>query len=342
MLRGRSAAATKLLERLESLLESGIDMNKALEIISGSSDKTLSHLAKRCLKYTSAGGRSFTEAIKPYVNSGEYALLRAGEETGNLPYVIEKIKELRQLKSKAIGGLLGAITYPFFVLMLFFGMLYFVSSQAVENIVRGFGEEVKTPLLELMLFISKPAFIFTFFTFLALLIGTTLFVMLKVHRPFRARLDRFFPFSVYRFYQGVVFLYVYSVLLKNGYREEQTLELISRLSGYYKLIFPEVLKHIRAGRGIGDALKRSGYLIPDEETVDLLRSIQGTGTVFQERLPRVAERKIKEAAEKISKANKVVNTVALLVVGVLMMIYVSGFMGMVQGMMQKLLSVKGF
>lgn len=276
------------------------------------------------------------------MNAGEYALLKTGEEAGNLPYVISRIRKLREVKRKATGGLVGAVAYPFFVLFIFFGMIYFISSQAISQIVKGFGEKVQTPMLKLVLFISDPKVIALFFLTLFLITATLLIIMFKVHQPFRAKLDRFFPFSVYRFYQGVVFLYVYSILLKNGYREEQALELISKLSGYYRLVFAEVLKYIRAGKGIGDALRISGYHLPDEETVDLLRAIQGTGLVFQEKLPEIAEQKIEEVSERIKNANSVIRNIAILIVGVLIMIYVGGFMSMIQNVMQELLFKRSF
>lgn len=130
-----------------SLLESGIDIQRALSLLVEEQEK------KRVLEILEGilnnlvSGSSLADAMRMsgHFISYEYQSIRIGEETGRLKHVLQHLAKFYGDKVKLKRQLIGVFTYPAFVFAITLGVLYFMLNSVVpmfEDVFQQFGQEL--------------------------------------------------------------------------------------------------------------------------------------------------------------------------------------------------------
>lgn len=320
-------------EILETMIGSGLNLTEALEVLVKSRNKPLSKVAKEGLRAV-RGGKSLSDGLKKYLPLDEYSLLALQERSGSLIDGIRRLKKLREVKRRARNTFISSIAYPTFILVFLVGMLYILGGKISKEIVGLIGEQKfsQTPLY-IYYQLSRPhnlgMLVFSIVTPFVLLF---LFIF-KARGGYRRTLDKYFPFSIYRSFQGIVFLLTLSALMKSGFNITSAIEEIMRTSKYLKIMLIPIKRKMEGSENLGSAMLKTGIYLPNERTAEIL-SVVSMFTGLEEKLEFLAEKEIKSIISSISLAGKVLQMLALLLTGLV----VAGF---VLGMQATLSSIAG-
>lgn len=118
----------KLFRQLGSLLESGISIIRALDIIAARGNDTVAEISAS-IRGDLEQGLSFSKAIcklPAYFSSMVIQLVEAGEASGNLPYLLLKLADYYQQEREIRNFIINACLYPGMVmsLALFIGICF--------------------------------------------------------------------------------------------------------------------------------------------------------------------------------------------------------------------------
>ena len=156
-----------------TLLESGIDIQRALSILIEEQEKKNLIVVLEEMLASLTKGNSLSESCKmtTYFTSYEYQSIRIGEETGRLKIVLKHLSNYYADKVKLKRQLVGVFTYPIFVILITFGVLFFMLSSVVpmfEDVFKQFGQELP-PLTQKIIWLSKYFSTFMLYFILAIL-----------------------------------------------------------------------------------------------------------------------------------------------------------------------------
>lgn len=307
------------LVRLETMLKAGLTLRDALKLMG--KIKGAAKLAEDSLWSLEEEGKTFSDGIKKYLSPAEYALLRGGEKSNNLIFAISKVLYLRSAQKKIKSVFIGAMIYPASVLVLVLGALYYVANKVVpelesagiktEAVLRAYAYVLQPKIL-------LPLVVLAIAVFVGMIIFTTKFL-----GPYRRHTDRFFPFRIYRAWMGVIFFYLVSSLTKSGYTLADALEEIASSNSYFQWVVGDYLAYYRVSRNLGEAMLKSGFAIPDEESAELLEILSSFGK-FEDRLITIAEDMVEGYKKKAEAISKLVSMSTLMFAGILVVIFFVG------------------
>ncbi len=110
--------------QLSLLLSSGMSLDAALETITGVASKERHLSALRTLAGAVREGRTLAEGLRRlpgWFEAHHVAMIQAGEDSGRLPEVLQRINEQEERAQRLRQQLTAALTYP--VILLFVGTL---------------------------------------------------------------------------------------------------------------------------------------------------------------------------------------------------------------------------
>jgi general secretion pathway protein F len=120
---GRSASAreiTQFTRQLAMLLKAGLSLPRAVGLIEGETSGRRLKVLARNIHADIAGGKSLAEALEgrgrqfpPVLVS----MVRAGEASGTLPEVLDRIADTREREQKMRARLVSALLYPSFLVL---------------------------------------------------------------------------------------------------------------------------------------------------------------------------------------------------------------------------------
>lgn len=130
-----------------SLIESGIDMRRSIQLIIDEQEKKRIRIILDELQQKIVLGASLSEAMEQsgHFSAYEYQSVRIGEETGRLRNVLASLAIYFGDKVKLRRQLVSVFTYPAFVMCITFGVLYFMLNSVVpmfEDVFKQFGQEL--------------------------------------------------------------------------------------------------------------------------------------------------------------------------------------------------------
>ena len=140
-------AKEEFFKEFYALLESGIDMQRALSILIDEQANSKLHAVLDNIQKDLISGYSLSESLKKtsYFTPYEYQSIKIGEETGRLQIVLSHLAEYFSNKVKMKRQLISVFTYPSFVILITFGVLYFMLTSVVpmfEDVFNQFGQEL--------------------------------------------------------------------------------------------------------------------------------------------------------------------------------------------------------
>jgi len=118
---------------LSTLLEAGVDIRSALELIMNEQPKKKHKAIFGEIAREIENGSTLSAALrkKEYFTPYEYYSVQIGEETGKLIVVLKELAVYYQKKIKQGRQIIGAMTYPMIVLVVAFGAVSFMMAYVV-------------------------------------------------------------------------------------------------------------------------------------------------------------------------------------------------------------------
>lgn len=296
-----------------SLLESGVDIQRALSILIEEQEKKKLAAIMQQLSDDLIGGNSLAEAMRlsghftPY----EYQSVRIGEETGRLKIVLAHLNHFFSDKVKLRRQLVGVFTYPGFVIMITFGVLYFMLNSVVpmfEDVFRQFGQELPA-LTQKIIWLSRHFSAF-------LLYGCGAVLLLAIY-AYTQRKEVWYRKATGNFLMripvfGVLIRKIYiarfcqsmSLLLASRTPLVTSLELIEEMIGFYPIeeAVREIRKEILSGESLNTGLAK--FPIFDKRLVSLVKIAEEIN-----QLDTTFERLTKQNQEDIEFRTKLIGTI---------------------------------
>lgn len=263
-----------------SLLESGIDIQRALSILIEEQDKKKLTVVLQELSDKLVSGNSLAESMKQsgHFTPYEFQSVRIGEETGRLKIVLNQLNIFFSDKVKLKRQLIGVFTYPSFVILITFGVLYFMLNSVVpmfEDVFRQFGQELP-PLTQNIIWLSKNFSTFLLYGFGIAIAATIYFYTQRKEIWYRKAMGTFLikipvfgelikKIYIARFCQSM------SLLLSSRTPLVTSLEMVEEMIGFYPIeeAMSEIKKDILSGGSLHSGLAK--FSIFDKRLISLVK-----------------------------------------------------------------------
>lgn len=308
-----------LYRNLEMITGSGVSLNETIRLLSTKFRKYMPRsymplIMDEWLK-SMAQGKSFVQALAPWTPGWEMLLLRAGG-TAQMSQMFKYVAELSNSIIRLKSGLVAAIRYPMFALLMLFALMYVFSYYVIPSLSTFLSPDKWPP-------VTKNLFEFTEF-FTQHMIWVVLFMMAFValimrsmtqlrSGPLRRILNKVPPWSIYKQFHGSIFLLSLASLLRSGVSISQALDMIRTGSSPYVASLLIVMQaKLQAGRSAGEAIQSELF---DTETQINLEVYADTDKL-EEGIQVLAQEQLEAQIQKLAAAAKVMgNFILLLVVG---------------------------
>lgn len=306
-----------LYTNLQMITESGVSLTETTRLLAQKIRKHMPHsflpLILDDWLRTMAKGKTFYQAMAPWVPGWELLLLRAGgsaQVTHMLKYVTTLSTNIIRLKR----GLTAALRYPVFAFLMLCGLLGVFTYYVIPNLIN-FSPPEKWPpitknLYTLTSFISHHLFLLIF---LAIFTVSLIIWSLGNVRTglFRKILNRVPPWSIYKQFHGSIFLLSLSSLLRSGISFGHALETIrGGSSPYVASVLVLMQAKLQAGKRAGEALQSELF---DPETLVNLEVYADTDKL-EEGIFVLAEDQLEKQIERLASTAKLFGNFILLVV----------------------------
>ncbi len=161
--------------QLISLLNAGVSLLRALEIISSQLKNFYFKDIIALVAFGIKGGRTLSDCLSEYpaIFSPIYVvMIRAGEESGNLKEVLKNISEYQSRQQEINSKLKVALTYPIIMILFGLGTVIFLLTFVMPKIINLF-THVNTPLPPATILLISVSEILRgyWYTIIVLLIG---------------------------------------------------------------------------------------------------------------------------------------------------------------------------
>lgn len=320
---GVHPAAVAFMRGFGELHEGGMPVGDAVKLMASRvTEPSLRALCKGLWRDLSEGtGLSAAMAKRPVVfDESTVRLIEAGEATGNLVPVVNRIRESFVKREELRGRVIGALAYPVFlslfalgVLALFVFVLMPILEKMMTQLNGSFPWYVRA-LIGTAAFLVKGAPVF-------LALGALIFLRLKKARASEAARRKQDAFALRIPLINKALLHaeasrvaeLLSTLLGSGVNAAQALKLAERplANSELKARFTDARRRVHDGAAISHALKDTGLF--ESEDLDLAAVGESTGA-----LPRtfgaMADRRRKALDEAISR---IVRTLSGAVLGLI-------------------------
>lgn len=311
-------------KELSVLLRSGVDFRKALEILKQQQKKTKHKELIATITQQVVQGKSLFEALRDTdkFSAYEYFSIKIGEETRQLGEVLIELHQYFDRKVKMRRQLLSVFTYPAFVLILTFGVLYFMMKYVVPmfaSVFKQFGKELPG-LTKKIIYISEnfSSFSWVFILLILSLIGvhfsfrnhlfyrkTVSNFLLKM--PFFGKLIR--KIYITRFCQSL------SLLLSAKTPLVNSLDLIQKMISFYPIEYSldSVKKEVTRGVLFSTALAK--HRIYDFKLISLItvaEQINELDTMFE----RLAKQYDEELQHQTKMIGVIMEPLIIVIIGI--------------------------
>ncbi|WP_419902876.1 type II secretion system F family protein [Kiloniella sp.] len=293
------------------MLESGLGIEETLKIQSSTyeiADKPV--LAKMFAEIHAEAQRgNFRAAISKYVSSSEAILFSSLGETKVSPIfgAVTRIAKIQELIFRALRkNLFG----PIIVIFLCYAMTW----AAGTYFIPGFTEflpldkwqGISKIFAAICLFVSEHYFIVGLGIILSLVL---LFVAtFNYSGPARNKLDKFPPFSIYKFMTGVSFLFTLLEFLSAGVdiNERNLKRMEKSASPFVRNRIAAIRHHTSRGTPLGKAMLKAGNRFPIPELIPTMIAIEGKDN-WVAQMQSYADMQIVRAEDTIQEKTALVN-----------------------------------
>ena len=261
-------------------------------------------------------GKTFSEALKGWAPDRERLMLSVGD-VSDLEGALMNLIKVTEGSTKMIRPIIGAITYPSFLLMMAVLIIYAIGVymvppmiDAAPNVVwRGLAKD----LVDLSGWIKDNWLIA--FTALPVIMCIIYFTISIWTGPIRVIFDSVPPWSLYKVFVGISWLLALAALVKGGTPVSTAMRALRKdATRYLKERIDKTMVFINNGDNLGQALAKTHLNFPDTEVINDLK-IYSELDNFEEALDNMANEWLEESVYTIEEKAGILNMVALLAIG---------------------------
>lgn len=305
-------------QKLASFLDNGVDIDRAMEQMADG----YIHFKKNDVRAkiinewreSIAIGTSFSNTLAPWAPPAEVMLIKAGEKSGNLVDAMNNACIATQAGRTMKGAIISKMSYPALLMLVLCVMLYIFATEAVPALA-----EAKDP--DTWPAISKGLYWMSYavnnFWFHVLLIigGISFAVSATISRWTGVARDKFDfipPYSIYKSYQGSIFLVSLSAMMKTGIPIWEALDELKELSAPYMRKHIGVMQsRLLGGVSVGAALETG--LLDRDIAIDL--RVYSSTSKIEEKMGLIGQLAIESGVKRITAIGGILNGVAIMLIG---------------------------
>lgn len=204
-------------------------------------------------------GKKFSEALQDLVSLEDIAIIRAGEISGKLPFVLglllEQHAKAQRLKQALREGLLGTFFY-FFAACILIGYL---AREVIPQLISTVPPEKAHGTVKMLYSVAGFMNSYAIFVVILVVVGMIALIAWSFTRwtgRSRVLAERYFPYSYYRDLMGYQWLMVFATLLSSGIADVEILKMQSLgASPYLRERLSLLYQRLRGGgMSLGQAL----------------------------------------------------------------------------------------
>ncbi len=317
-----SKTRLKLYRKIASLMRNRFSLMDALDMLHDGASNGGKNPGEPLAIAIAAWGRSlnngntFSEALKGWAPDRERLMLSVGD-VSDLEGALLNLIKVTEGSTKMIRPIVGAISYPSFLMMMAILIIYAIGVYMVPPMIdaapnvhwRGLAKD----LVDLSDWIKNNWIIA--FASLPILMAVIYFTISIWTGKIRAVFDNIPPWSLYKTFVGISWLLALSALVKGGTPVSTAMRALRRdASRYLKERIDKTMVFINNGDNLGQALAKTGLGFPDKEIIDDLK-IYSELDNFEEALDNLANEWLEESVYTIEEKAGLLNMVALLSIG---------------------------
>jgi type II secretory pathway component PulF len=305
-------------QKLASFLTNGVDIDSSMEqMIAGYRHFNKNDVRAKIInewRESIATGMTFSNALSMWAPPGEVMLIKAGEKSGDLAEAMNNACLATDAGKKMKSAIVSKMSYPAVLMVILCVMLYVFAVQAIPQLAETKNPDTWPSISKGLYNVSYVinnfwAYIIIFLVSSTLLVSTT---MSKWTSKFRSRIEFLPPYSIYKSYQGSIFLVSLSAMMKTGTPIWDALDELKDLSS------PYMRKHIGVMQGrllngvsVGSALE-TGLL--DQDIAIDLRVYASTSNI-EGKMGVIGQSAIEAGVKRISTIGSALNGLAIVLIG---------------------------
>lgn len=294
-----------MLEDLANLLEDGVTVNTALDLMIGFANSSTEIEVIRQMQLKMAEGESFVLGLAGWCQNNLIEIIRAGEEGGTLVEAIRMASDTVQQQNEVTNAIIQGMFYPVVMFSAGLIMLVYIASTVFPNFIAikpvdqwpGAGQFA----------VALAAFVQHYWWAVLLSIFGTYqllkFITLNYIGELRAVIDKAPPFSIYRQVMGARLMETLGLLIRNGVLLKQSLKILQRNAPPYLYSHLLMMEYrLSGGRdNIADVLDTG--LIEQQDLARLRIVAMGKG--FDEALTRQGKRSMAKSVSSLKVTGKI-------------------------------------
>lgn len=254
--------------QLSAMMSSGLTLVKSLSILANEQEKDVSKLIFQDVYEDVQKGRSFSEALtsqKGCFPEFLLSMIRAGESSGSLDSVMNRMQDHYAKESRLNNKIRGALTYPIILCILCVAVVVLMGAVILPQFMGILGDADLPPLTQALFgiveFIKTKWYLFVGII-LVIVIG---FRYGLTQHDFRVKFDRFkikgpgFGKLMVKVYTGR-FSRTLANLYSSGIPMIECLERSSKIlnNTYIDELFEVVVDEVKQGESLSKAIERTG------------------------------------------------------------------------------------
>jgi type II secretory pathway component PulF len=286
----------------------------------------------RSMRTAMDSGYDFAEAVAPWVPLDEIAMVSAGVIGQNIPQALERLIETKTIVQEISSHVRNALITPVMNLVVGLGFVMFMAIVVVPQfqgiVPRSAASGSVAALYDLGDFVTGWGFAVLLLALLGAG-GALVYTLPRWTGPARLMFDNYFPWSLYREFQGYLWMTGFVSIIGAGMREIKALEIQARRAPPW---LTERLNMMSRDMASGSSLPQAmlapryagkGFGFPSEEIVDTIEAIHGFED-FPGRMSGVLRQWILHLTARVKAAGTAVGVVgSVLTYGVIIFITVA-------------------
>lgn len=261
-------------------------------------------------------GMSFSDATRGWVPPEETLLVTSGN-LSNLAIALENVGRVVDGSQRIRRAMMGAVTYPLFLLALTFGIIIMVGLYLVPPLAQVAGPGVVWRGTASSLIWLSNVSVNYWYLFVMVFAGAILVIYLSLANwagRVRAMFDKIAPWSVYKIQVAVIWMMSLSAMVATDITVPDAMRMLADNSNrYLRNILDRALRFIANGDNLGVALANTGLGFPDDEIIGDL-AIYADMNGFEQNLSRLANDYLDESVRRMEAISNVINSLGILLV----------------------------
>ncbi|MSP53377.1 MAG: type II secretion system protein GspF [Gammaproteobacteria bacterium] len=283
-----SVAELALLTRqLATMLQAGIPLDETLQSIAEQAEKQRGKSMLLAVRAKVLEGHSLATGLAefPHVFNNLYrATVAAGEKTGHLDKVLERLAEFTERRQEVRQKIIQALIYPSVIICAAIGIVSFLLAFVVPKMITVFQQSGQALPVATQILLALSQFLQSFGLYLVIVIIAAVVLFIRaLRRPlFKARMDRWLlklPLfgKAIRLVNTARFAHTFAILTSAGVSVLEAMRIGSDIvtNTPIKESLLIATRQVREGVAIHRALKQTGYFPP--MSIYLIASGENTG-----------------------------------------------------------------